>query len=175
MFSIVILLALTGQTPTGAPEPPISEITAEYNKFEDRTSVALKIARFRDEEDGLNFFALILHHEGKARPTQLKEFIYLVIVRHGRDWKYRTHHDLKMACGDDRVLHFGDEYNFELRKDIHQETISTAMLRTTLRKSLDKDENIEVKIGDSEPIVLCAKERARMKSYLDYLDRYPSD
>jgi hypothetical protein len=48
MFSTLLVLALTTQAPTGAPKPPISEITVTYEKFEDVTVILLNLGKFRD-------------------------------------------------------------------------------------------------------------------------------
>jgi len=174
MFSTLLLLALTTQTPAGAPEPPISEITVKYNKFDDFTAIRLDLGSFTDDR-GTFVASLSCVYSGKARPEELRSRVNLHIYRYGETWEFLHEHQIRIVCGDDRIEHDGDAYNSDMKGGDCNEFLNTYLSRATLKSCLAKDQDIEVKIGYSKPIPFMARAREKMKIFLDYLDKYPKD
>src|SRR5271157_6141692 len=102
----LLLLALTTQTPAGAPEPPISEITVKYNKFDDLTAIRLDLGSFTDDR-GTFVASLSCVYSGKARPEELRSRVNLHIYRYGETWEFLHEHQIRIVCGDDRIEHDG--------------------------------------------------------------------
>ncbi len=100
MFSTLLLLALTTQTPAGAPEPPISEITVKYNKFDDFTAIRLDLGSFIDDR-GTFVASLGIVCSGKARPEELRSRVNLHIYRYDQMWEFLLEHQppKKMRLG----------------------------------------------------------------------------
>ncbi len=173
MFSTLLLLALTTQTPAGAPEPPISEITVKYNKFDDRTLVRLDLGAFTDDRGHFSA-SLFIGYSGKARPRELRKEVGLGIYRYGQGWEFLYEHQIRIVCGDDRIEHEHDHYDSDMKDGDCNEYLNTYLNRATLKQVLAQDQDIEVKIGYSKPIPFMARARVKMKTFLDYLDKYPS-
>ncbi len=174
MFSTLLLLALVTQAPAWAPLPPIPEITVDYDKFEDRTAVVLHLGTF-DDERGRFSAVMVAVHSGKGRPAEPADEIHLGIGRYGIGREFADRHEIRIACGDDRLKHTGDKYGSEQNGPFWwNETLYTILDRADLKKQLAKNENVEVKIGDSKPIPFMASARNKMRIYIDYIEKYPS-
>jgi len=171
MFTTLFLLALTTQTP--APEPPISEITVQYDKFDDRTFISLDLGEFTDHRGHFSA-ALLTSYSGKARPQELRNVVCLHIYRYRQGWEFLSRHQIRIVCGDDRMEHNRDYYHSDMQDGDCNEYLNTFLDRDTLKKYLAKNRDIEVKIGYSEPIPFRARARDKMKTFLDYLHKYPS-
>ena len=96
--------------PTGAPQPPIEEITVTYDKFEDVVIVLPPWARSPMGE--ANFPPVMTtRYSGKARPAELHNEVILGIGRFGIGQQFRDRHEIPIVCGDDRLEHTDDRYS----------------------------------------------------------------
>ena len=172
MFSTLLLLALTTQTP--APEPPISEITVKYDKFDDHTQIHLDLGEFTDDRGDFSA-SMYIGHSGKTRPAELHNDVGLLIYRYGQRWEFLNEHEIRIVCGDDRIEHNSDRYSSDMKDGDCNEYLSTYLNRATLKRYLAKNQDIEVKLGYSKPIPFMARARDKMKTFLNYLDKYPED
>src|SRR5208337_5359788 len=88
----------------------------EYDKFKDRTHIAIDFKELPGEK-GFSLISLYSGHEGKSRKEfDGSESIGLSFYRSGKGWRYLTHHEIQMMCGDDHITVRNQSYKSDTDK-----------------------------------------------------------
>ena len=177
MFTTLFLLALTTQTP--APKPPISEIRVKYDKFDDQTVISTNLGKIPGCDAKKSDIMLIVSHEGRNAKKFTDAMLLVVLSRSDEDfaWKDDTIHEVQMMCGDDHIPIFNlsgaPPYARYESKTYGATCTETFFVDLNLRKSkefLKTNKDWEVRIDFDDPFVLGAKHRAKMLSFIRFLE-----
>jgi hypothetical protein len=142
----------------------------EYDKFKDRTHIAIDFKELPGEK-GFSLISLHTGHEGKSRKEfDGSESMGLSFYRSGKGWRYLTHHEIQMMCGDDHIPVLNPSYKSDTDKGSCKETLTVHFTLKTLRKYLEKDQDWDIKLGFEDPFTFDAGDRKRMLAFVKFLE-----
>jgi hypothetical protein len=163
-LTCVVLLFLTGPgTGHAADLPSDTEVT--YDKFHDYTFIRLWLGKFKNNQ-GKHLLAIAASHEGKE--PRAVDTVTLFVGKHSPHWEYLNDHDVVVMCGDDRIkseLNYHSEVDTKDNPDVCHESIHIYISVADLQAALDKDKDLEIKIGACEPITLGSQIRGKMSRF----------
>ena len=159
VYAAILATMMTAQAP---------DVT--YDKFDDRTRIRLQLDAFEIEDDTWNI-SMSTSYAGKE-PYHFNDshLVQMVITKTGDDWKLLKYHDLKMMVGDDRIPHSVDQFRASEKKYCSEQVITKIRLGD-MKEFLEKGADWEIKIGIQKPFSIGEKDRARMKQFVEVLQK----
>ncbi len=141
-----------------------------YDKFDDYTVIASDLKELPGEE-GYSNITLITNHKGKdAKRFKGSDHVSLYFDRTGKAWKYLSHHNVAVMCGDEHVPVMSPGYSSKTDHGECNESMHVRLTLNTLKKFLEKDQDWDIKLGWEEPFSLDARDRAKMKAFVKFLE-----
>lgn len=160
----ILVLALSGLS-QASDKPEV-----KYDKFKDRTHISIHLKELPGEE-GYSNITLAAGYEGKGPKTfDGSEGILLGFYRSGKSWKYLSHHDVELMCGSDHIPVRNPSYSSNMDDGECNESMYVHFTLNTLRKFLEKNEDWDIKLGWVQPFSLNARDRAKMKAFIRFLE-----
>lgn len=160
---LVLALALSSQV---SVKPVV-----KYDKFEDRTVITMDLGRLPNERD-FSSMSVGTAHSGK-KPTKFQDDskAMFTFFRRGQSLKYTADADAKLMCGKDHIPLVGKFYNSTKPEEESQaEVIIVHLSLKTMKQFLEKNQDWDVKLSDDKPFSLGPKERAKMLSFVRFLE-----
>lgn len=164
MLSILIVAAtLLAQAGTQPPR----EVELKYVKEGDLTIASRRLGFFTDDA-GTHLLSLYAYHKGRD-PKAIKE-VLIHIYRYGPQWEYRKDHDVEVSCGKAKLN--PRKVTYESRKgtvDPDNPCIETFDLRVSvedLQTLLERDQDLNVKLGGRESCVLHSPTRRKLLKFV---------
>ncbi len=164
---LVLALSLSSQV----SEKPV----VHYDKFDDITVISTNLGRIPGSDAKKSDITLIASHEGKKPKKFDAAKLLSTISRSDEDfaWKDDTIHEVKMMCGDDHVpMLMAPRYESKSYPAIATCT-ERFFVDLNLKKAkefLKTNKDWEVWIDFDDPFVLNAKYRAKMLSFIQFLE-----
>jgi hypothetical protein len=142
----------------------------EYDKFKDRTHIALDFKELPGEND-YSLISLFTGHEGKAkRKFDGSEAMGLSFYRSGKEWRYLRHHEIQMMCGDEHIMGRNPSYRSNTDKGSCKETLTIHFTLRTLKRYLEKNQDFDIKLGFEDPFTFDANDRKKMLAFVKFLE-----
>lgn len=163
--SLVLVLSLVSQV---SDKPRI-----KYDKFKDNTYVAIDLMKVPGEE-GYSNISMIASQKGK-NPKKFDEdgWITIHLYRSGKDWRYLRDHETAVMCGDDHIPFWNGKepsYEHDIDDGDCNESVGMTFSLDTMKSFLAKNQDWDIKIGSQEPFSLGARRRAKMRSFIKFLE-----
>jgi hypothetical protein len=148
--------------------PPLPEGTeVEYDKFRDSTMIRLDLDEFSTEADTL-YPSIWMVHKGKEPMSSV--FVTLSFQRWGKHWEYLENHDVFIMCGEQRLkirnTNYISKFDTKDPDEPCSESIHVRMFMIELQRILELGRDLEVKIGNHEPITVGPKSRGQMLRFV---------
>ena len=170
---LVLTLSLSSQV----SEKPV----VHYDKFDDITVISTNLGKIPGSDAKESDITLMVSHEGKKPKKFTDAKLLITFSRSDEDfaWKDDIIHEVAMMCGDDHIPIFSlsglpPYARYESKS---YPAIATCTERffvnLSLRKSkefLKTNKDWEVRIDFDDPFVLDAKYRAKMLSFIRFLE-----
>jgi hypothetical protein len=139
-----------------------------YDKFQDNSLIELDLGQVMNDA-GTHFLSIWAVHKGKE--PQEARFVTFYVYRHGRDWEYLKHHGVAIVCGERRLNIYKAGYDSELdtksgRRDNCHEFFNIDLPSGYLQAVLEQDKDLEIKLGDHDPITIGPKARGKMLRFV---------
>ena len=162
---LVVALSLIAQV---SDKPRI-----KYDKFKDRTFISIDLMKVPGEE-GYSNISMNTGHAGK-NPKKIDEdgWINVHIYRSGKNWRYLRDHDVAVMCGDDHIPFWKDKepsYDHDMDDGDCNESVGMTFSLETMKRFLAKNQDWEIKIGSQDPFSLGTRQRAKMRSFIKFLE-----
>jgi hypothetical protein len=158
--TLILAASLTSQ----APALPAGT-TVQYDKFDDNTTIRLKLGEFTDDA-GTHVLSAYAYHDGRG-PAAVDEVVFH-IFKYSPHWEYLKIHDVVMMCGDDRLelkSSYDSEVSTKSSTNPCHEFFSIYLSAEKLQAMLKKSADIEVKIGSHKPFPLGRKCRSQIDAF----------
>ncbi len=139
----------------------------EYDKSDNTTSIRLRLGGFTDEA-GRHVMSVSNIHTGKE--PRAADAIMLLIVRRGPRWEYVQSHDVKIMCGDQHVK-IGEQYydqDLDDKDPVNhwREVFVITFPSKDLQTTLERDRDLEVRIGTHDPFPIGPITRGRILQFV---------
>jgi hypothetical protein len=155
---------LTGPGAGHAADLP-SGTEVRYDKFHDYTAFRLVLGEFENNQ-GTHSLVICAYHAGKE--PRAADTVWLWVGKSSPNWEYLKYHDVVVMCGDDRIKSestYDSETNTKVNPGVCHEYIHIDLSVAGLQAALDKDQDLEIKIGAHEPFKLGPQIRGKMSEF----------
>jgi hypothetical protein len=164
-LTCVVLSFLTGPGAGHAADlPPGTKVT--YDKFDNLTTILLRLDGFKNEQ-GKHLLSIAAFHDGKE--SRAVDTVTLYVAKHSPHWEYLKYHEVVVMCGNDYIQSestYNSDVDTKDNPDVCHEFIHIDISVADLQAALDKDKDLEVKIGAGEPFNLGSQIRGKMSRFI---------
>jgi len=165
--SILVAMSLIAQV---SDKPRV-----KYDKFDDVTVISTVLGKIPGSDAKKSEVMLIASHEGKD-PKKFTDAQLLIIFSRSDEsfaWKEDTIQEVKMMCGDDHIPMLMKPTYWSQSYPAISTCTETFTVEVNLKKAkslLKTNKDWEVRIDFDDPFALDAKYRAKMLSFIRFLE-----